>query len=463
MDRYRRSRRAYGDGDIHPAAYRRSKLEFPWLCCLLLLFVIPTSLRRSAAEIRQYKRNTGVSERVSLKLYVHFSNASFKLCSSRYAPLEECDTHSSERGTKFKTPARYDHRVEYHLNDSNLHDSNLGLLESFLFGVRSHHRGDTSVVVLLSKPPANDGANDVHFNFTVGSRMWWKIRLASAGFGPTIATVDTLSAKLLDKTRCGCMCSVTKRVRLPQTMESFIDEFDLKLSRVEIEKLSYLRQDRMDENTYNSCALVFSSGVLNMISPPLGKYIDSHDAVIRINAAPAGGRFSDIAGDRTTMRVMFVPAREQRVRLPTSKMYDEGHSTLMLSVHFEERARTILEYDVRRKGGVLILPTEMRAAGSSCLFGKFYETPINNQPPRGPHLSQGMVGLLVSLHMCRKTVIFGKPFGMNKDEVRWIPRHYFENVTAGFYARVHGEREELRVLQKLRNSGTISIVPDFVH
>lgn len=65
--------------------------------------------------------------------------------------------------------------------------------------------------------------------------------------------------------------------------------------------------------------------------------------------------------------------------------------------------------------------------------------------------------------MCRKTVVFGKPFGLDEDQARSVPRHYFENITAAHYARVHGEREELSVLEKLRSSGTISIVPDFTH
>ena len=351
---------------------------------------------------------------------------------------------------------RHKGHVEYFLEGDNIHESLVEQVNYFLKYVSNQE--DVSVVVQIRQTFEED---KVCFKFRLGTRTWWKNRLTSAGFGPVIPSLNGLSARPLDKKRCGCMCTAAKSAKLPQSSKSLAQEFHLKLTESELRKLSYLREDGIAENMYNSCALVFSSGVLNLVSPPYGADIDAHDAVIRINAAPSGGEFSQVAGNKTTIRVMYVPVREQRARMPPNKTYDDGLSLQMLTVHFKDRVHTILEYDFERRGGVFVIPTKIRAAASFCLFHKFYESPLTNKPPHGPHLSQGMVSLLMSLHMCRRTIIFGKPFGISKENIDLIPRHYFEDVQAKHYAQVHGESDELRLLENLRDSGTISLVPDF--
>ena len=60
------------------------------------------------------------------------------------------------------------------------------------------------------------------------------------------------------------------------------------------------------EPRYASCAVVGASGLL--LNTSSGPDIDSHEAVIRVNTAPAGGPWRQIAGSRTTWRVLSMDA-----------------------------------------------------------------------------------------------------------------------------------------------------------
>jgi len=56
---------------------------------------------------------------------------------------------------------------------------------------------------------------------------------------------------------------------------------------------------------FHSCAVVGSSGTL--LSRSLGREIDAHSAVIRVNSAPVSRHYAPKAGRRTTWRVMASP------------------------------------------------------------------------------------------------------------------------------------------------------------
>ncbi len=57
--------------------------------------------------------------------------------------------------------------------------------------------------------------------------------------------------------------------------------------------------------SFGSCAVVGSSGTLR--EHTFGAEIDAHDAVFRVNTAPVGGKWSGIAGARTTWRFVASP------------------------------------------------------------------------------------------------------------------------------------------------------------
>lgn len=58
-------------------------------------------------------------------------------------------------------------------------------------------------------------------------------------------------------------------------------------------------------HSFGSCAVVGSSGTL--LHHQLGREIDGHDAVIRVNGAPLGPRHAAIVGTRTTWRLFSSP------------------------------------------------------------------------------------------------------------------------------------------------------------
>ena len=60
-----------------------------------------------------------------------------------------------------------------------------------------------------------------------------------------------------------------------------------------------------DVRRFGSCAVVGSSGTL--LHHRLGREIDAHDAVIRVNGAPLGARFAPVVGTRTTWRLFSSP------------------------------------------------------------------------------------------------------------------------------------------------------------
>ena len=66
---------------------------------------------------------------------------------------------------------------------------------------------------------------------------------------------------------------------------------------------------------YKTCAVVGNGG--SLLTTRHGKDIDAHDAVLRMNNAPVGGRFTDFVGSKTTFNMInFHWAREITQKVP---------------------------------------------------------------------------------------------------------------------------------------------------
>ena len=290
---------------------------------------------------------------------------------------------------------------------------------------------------------------------------WWRFILAASGWSTetSLGAELTLTASPLNREKCACLCGLKE---VTYDHHAFINEFKLTLNSTEYRSISKLDSDFM-RRRYSSCAVVFSSGILGMVTPAVGELIDGHDAIIRINHAPAGGDFKNVAGARTTIRLMYVPQEgiQEREMLSWRHEFDGGQSLLLLSVHFRNRAKDVAKYNFDQSGGVGIIPTKVRAQGSKCLHGHFFEHPYLDKKPSGPHLSQGFVALLMSLLMCKRTVIFGKSFTVN-ESTHGIPYHYYEetpSVNRVIFQKQHGGDKETTFIRHLLDSGVVSVVP----
>jgi len=302
-----------------------------------------------------------------------------------------------------------------------------------------------------------------YFQFRKGSCSWWQLFLSGTGYQSRIQEDGrTIVAQPLKKSSCGCACGVFQNMHFPQGVDSFLEEFSISATAKQRRYLSKLRDSPILSDMHDSCALVFSSGILNSIEPALGVLIDSHDAVFRMNHAPAGGKFVLAVGNTSTYRVVYVPEYHQHPEISPPQVGKIDDALLLLSIHYKKRATRILEYDLSRTGEVCIVPTLVRERGSKCVFGSFHEYPLEDKQPTGPHLSQGFVGLFLSLHMCKRTVVFGSTLGHAKHVAKNFPFHYHEKVRDGtfnMYSNVHGASEEERFLGELSASGTIALVP----
>ena len=117
-----------------------------------------------------------------------------------------------------------------------------------------------------------------------------------------------------------------------------------------------------------------------------------------------------------------------------------------------------------------MISTETRREASKCVFGTFHEYPDKPISARdGPHLSQGLIGLLLALKSCKRVVLFGKLLHDEEQIASKHAFHYFEIVPPDTpdihltYSKVHGRDEESSLIEHLSNLKTISVVPGKVN
>ncbi|XP_061081762.1 beta-galactoside alpha-2,6-sialyltransferase 2-like [Conger conger] len=93
------------------------------------------------------------------------------------------------------------------------------------------------------------------------------------------------------------LCELKQRARVRA-----LDGTELPFSRLGWDRLVPPRPlDQLSSPGFRTCAVVTSAGAI--LNSSLGKEIDSHDAVLRFNAAPTGGYENDV-GNKTTIRII---------------------------------------------------------------------------------------------------------------------------------------------------------------
>ena len=326
-----------------------------------------------------------------------------------------------------------------------------------------------SIFVNLSEADNSCMSRTEELRYEQYSCRWWRLMMQSSGYAVELLPDDQrLRAVLLHKDMCGCACGALANTSVLQNGDGFSHEFGIAPESWIEEKLALLvdNAEQMETNMYNSCAVVYSSGLLSEISPGLGTLIDSHDLVFRFNQAPAGGNYTFAVGQKTTHRLTFVPETSEGVLAsissPAIESYDEA--LLLLSVHLLSVAPKVLQYSMQRKGGIGIISTEVRRQASYCAFNAFHEYPQKPKSARdGVTISQGLLGLFTALKICKRTVLFGKVLGVSPASIQSLPYYYYPFPggpdPVGNYKLVHGADQEALLIEHLENNSVLSVVP----
>eukprot|EP00899_Mesostigma_viride_P027742 jgi/Mesvir1/8152/Mv12463-RA.1 len=181
----------------------------------------------------------------------------------------------------------------------------------------------------------------------------------------------------------------------------------------------------------DSCALV--GNAKGLLREPLGRDIDSHAAVIRINQAPAEG-FESYVGSRTTHRLLNhkwassyeaealgMRTKKKRAEEP---LYLELNVTLIVSrtdwKEFRKLAKALRSHraDVKL---LLLSREEVDTAGDLLRFLKLKVEGMRGAEYRGKGSpSSGFVAVHLLLQMCKSLDVYGVGDGM---EDSW---HYFQ-------------------------------------
>ncbi|CAN0293837.1 unnamed protein product [Lampetra planeri] len=208
------------------------------------------------------------------------------------------------------------------------------------------------------------------------------------------------------------------------------------------------------------CVVVGNGFVLSNSS--LGKEIDKHDIIIRMNEAPVTGYEQDV-GSRTSLR-LFYP---ESSGLERALWGQDARSTLAVFVPYKvqdllwlrdakqrvhvfwRRVATRLSYSPKRIR--ILRPDIIRSVAFDLLKFAKKKQVKNCQVP-----TMGLMALGLAMHFCDDVSIAG--FGYNMSALQQ-PVHYYSNVTmVSLLAQAgsHSIRSEQRLLRRLIAVGAIT-------
>ncbi|XP_075057789.1 beta-galactoside alpha-2,6-sialyltransferase 1-like [Mixophyes fleayi] len=217
----------------------------------------------------------------------------------------------------------------------------------------------------------------------------------------------------------------------------------------------YLPKKRIEEvvGKLGRCAVVSSAG--SMTASGLGQEIDSHDAVLRFNAAPTDGFQTDV-GSKTTFRVL----NSQIVTLPQynfldNPMYKKGILVMWdpapyeADIHqvYKQEYQFLERYSKYRKQNPQQPFYILNPKSSWQLWNIIQENSPELIQPNPP--SSGSLGILLMMNLCDEVNVYEfLPSFRQTDRCYYYQRFYDQACTFGAYHPLIYEKNLVRKLNR---------------
>ena len=226
--------------------------------------------------------------------------------------------------------------------------------------------------------------------------------------------------------------------------------------------VAYLPPDGFTvERTYRfrSCAVVGNGGGLRLMN--LGRTIDSHDVVLRLNQAPTSA-YRRFVGMKTTFRLLN---RLWTAHYGTGRFIEMGLPmergltvvvTRSTGRGFDKMHRTIYKY--RPDVAILYLSSRVVTAARRLLVS--YRVRLCQKGygpyPGGSTPSSGYVAIFGLMHMCQSVTVYG--FGKDKAHGIQVPYHYYTGTGSRYSGDpVHSFSTEEHLLREMARVGLVKI------
>ncbi|XP_026860496.2 beta-galactoside alpha-2,6-sialyltransferase 2b [Electrophorus electricus] len=167
---------------------------------------------------------------------------------------------------------------------------------------------------------------------------------------------------------------------------------------------------QLRDTPYRTCAVVTSAGAL--LRSSLGKEIDSHDAVLRFNAAPTRG-FEDHVGSKTTIRIINSQILADSYHFASSSLYKNitllawdptSYSANLEKWYSKPDYDLFPAYVERRRSSPSQLFYILHPAFIWHLWDVLQNNIDEDIQPNPP--SSGFIGIIVMLSLCEKVDIY---------------------------------------------------------
>ncbi|XP_029929135.1 beta-galactoside alpha-2,6-sialyltransferase 2-like [Myripristis murdjan] len=226
--------------------------------------------------------------------------------------------------------------------------------------------------------------------------------------------------------------------------------------------------EQLQASEYQTCAVVTSAGAI--LNSSLGQEIDSHDAVLRFNAAPTKGFEKDV-GNKTTIRIVNsqILARPKH-QFNTSSLYqdvtlvawDPAPYSVDLHKWFENPDYDLFTpYSERRRRRPDQPFYILHPAFIWRLWDVIQANTEDNIQPNPP--SSGFIGILLMMALCREVHVYEYiPSVRQTDLCHYHERYYDAACTLGayhplLYEKLLVQRMNIASEHDLRTKGKVTL------